>query len=281
MSAMPFRKPALQQQFVPRTATSFADCTATVGAMAADVASQGLVLVNHADVRRNTNEPRPDPASPGLTLQQVADSVRRISGESLLSREPIRDSWDELVGALVAGAWAMVAAWRGVLVDNGYGGSSPFRAGHAYLYGYDQNEMAFVLADPLVPRWMRVAPRIVARGAREYLVRYGAGAQAGDAYYSLTPDVYESAPPEVPESEDVMFNVAPATTHRDVILRPETVLYEDSALTERYSHSGPKRKAFGFWGSGGTFHVIVNGGQANYVRREDVLDVVENDRTHE
>jgi hypothetical protein len=284
MADMPFRRPALQQQFVPRTSTSFADCTATAAAMAADAATRGKWVIDHSDVRRRTNEPVPDSKSPGLTLQQVSASVDRITrGEARITVNSIRRSYGDLIDRTLAGSWAIVALWRGTIVDAGFGGSATFRQGHAVFYGYDQNEMAFVMLDPLVPKWMRVPPALVGKACREYLVRMGAGAGVGDAYFALTPDVYKvtEAPPEVVAGGDVMFNVAPLTTHRDVVLKPNTVLYEDSGLTERYSHSGAAQKAFGFAGSGNTYHAIVNGGYTNYVRREDVLNIIENDREHE
>ena len=285
MATSSWYRPAIQQQFVPRTATSFADCTATAGAMAADAASKGKWIVTHADVRRRTNEAIPDKAKPGLTLQQVRDSVSRITrGEVRLTVNTIRHSYGDLIDSTLAGSWAVVALWRGVLVDHGFGGSSPFRQGHAVFYGYDQNEMAHVLLDPLVPKWMRVPPALVGRACREYLVRVGVGAGVGDAYFALTPDVYDPQPepePEPDEGVDVMYNLGPTTTHRDAVLKRDSVLYSNSGLTERYSHSGSKPKAFGFLGSGSTYHVIANGGYSNYVRREDVTDIIENDREHE
>lgn len=282
MADMPFYKPLIQQQFVPRTATSYADCSAAVGGMMADAGSRGKYRPDHVDVRRNTNEPRPDPRSPGLSLQQVAISVSRLTDANVRPVVPsISGSFYEMLDALVAGKWAHVALWRGALVDAGFGGSSPFRGGHGCLYGYDQNEHAFAMVDPLTPKWLRVPPIVVARGCRQYLVSVGRGAGIGDAYYSLGPDVFEIDATAPSEEGDSMYNVAPSTTHRDVILKPNTVLYEDSALTIRYSHSDTsKKQAFGFLGSGGHYHAIVNGGQSNYVRREDAVDVVENDREH-
>lgn len=279
---MSFRKPAIQQQFVPRTATSYADCSAAVGAMMADAGSRGGYVPNHADVRRNTSEPVPDPRSPGLTLQQVASAVGRITRGTVKPEvHPIRDSFDELIQGVLAGRWANVALWRGVLVDAGFGGSSPFRGGHGCLYGYDQIELDFVMVDPLVPRWQRVSPAVMARACRQYLTSYGVGAGVGDAYFSLGPDVYEPDPDAPSEPGDTMFNIGPSTTHRDVVLKPNTVLYADSALTERYSHSNTsKRQAFAFVGSGNGFHVIVNAGNTNYVRREDAVDIIEYDREH-
>ena len=75
-----------------------------------------------------------------------------------------------------------------------------------------------------------------------------------------------------------MFNVAPMTTHRDCIVANCSILYTDSALTTRYS-SASGDTALGFVGATADAYIVVNAGNTNYVRREDVLDIVANDRT--
>lgn len=49
------------------------DCTAFSGAMAAAFDSCGDVKLTGGQIRAESNEPRPDPRSPGLALSQVAD----------------------------------------------------------------------------------------------------------------------------------------------------------------------------------------------------------------
>jgi len=93
-----------------------------------------------------------------------------------------------------------------------------------------------------------------------------------------TTGAHDGAPPAV--AEDVMFNVGPTTTHRDAIVKGCAELYSDSALQVRHS-STTGDTALGFLGSTAEAHVVVNAGNTNYVRREDVLDIVPNDRTHE
>lgn len=94
------------------------------------------------------------------------------------------------------------------------------------------------------------------------------------------------APPPAPEpdptveGDDEMFNVAPATTHRDAVLKAGTVLYRDAKLTRRYSRVD-EETPLGFAGSGKAFHVVVNGGNTNYVKRSDVARIVPNERTYE
>jgi len=86
--------------------------------------------------------------------------------------------------------------------------------------------------------------------------------------------------PEPESAEDVMYNVGPLTTHRDAIVKACSELYSDSSLTLRHSAVGADT-ALGFLGSTAEAHVVVNAGNTNYVRREDVLDIVPNDRTYE
>jgi hypothetical protein len=281
MTDMPFRRPKLQQQFVPRTTTSSVDCAATVGAMMGDAHSRGEYVYDHSQIRAFTNERRPDPGSPGLTIRQVANSLHRLTvGAVELEVFPVSSSWDAAVERIMAGAWAMVATWRGVMVDAGWGGNSPFRGGHGVIYGYDHKALAFIYGDPLVPRWMLdVPPDLVGRSSRQFLLRVGVGAGADGAYYGLTRDVY-TPPAGTATGEETMFNVGPVNTHRDAVLKSGAVLYRDSGLVTRHS-SVSKETPLGFLGSGETFHVVVNAGNTNYVKRSDVVRIENNEREFE
>jgi len=273
--SMPFRRPRLQQQFSPRDATSPYDCAATAGGMMGDADSRGTYVFSHAQVRASTNEPRPKAGSPGLTIHQVADSLARLShGEVVIDVYAIGSPWAAVPAALQAGKWAMLAIWRGVLVDAGWGGSSPFVGGHGVIYGYDQDQQDWILGDPLVSRWLHVPPSVVARACRQLLIRLGVGGGIDGAYYGFTRDVYTEDDTGAPVGGDAMFNIGPINTHRDALVKKGAVLYSDSALTQRHSHvDDAKDTPFGFNGSGGSFHVIVNAGNTNYVRRSDVIRI--------
>ena len=86
-------------------------------------------------------------------------------------------------------------------------------------------------------------------------------------------------PPAGGYAEDVMFNVAPMTTHRDAIVRDCAVLYRDSALSVRHSVATGDT-ALAFVGSTNDAHIVVNAGNTNYVRRADVVDIIPADREH-
>lgn len=79
-------------------------------------------------------------------------------------------------------------------------------------------------------------------------------------------------------AEDVLFNVAPMTTHRDALVRACAILYKDSDLLERHSIVANTDTPFGFVGSTNIAHIIVNAGNTNYVNRDDVLDIFPYDR---
>lgn len=285
MTSMPFRRPAIKQQFVPRDATSAYDCAATAGAAAADADSRGkYATLTHSQVRRNTNEPRPNPDSPGLTIHQVADSLQRLThGEVVIDVYGMGSPFGSMIDALQQGKWAIIAVWRGVQVDAGWGGNSPFRGGHGELYGYDQDNQDWLLMDPLIPRWLHVPPSTVERMCRQFLIAAGGGVTATGAYYGLTRDVYnEPDDGDVAEDDDVSFNIGPVNTHRDAVLKPNTTLYSNSGLTKRQSHSNTSaEQAFGFVGSTPDAHVIVNGGNTVYVRRADVVRIVNYEREFE
>jgi hypothetical protein len=77
-----------------------------------------------------------------------------------------------------------------------------------------------------------------------------------------------------------MVNVGPITTHRDAIVADGAILYADGSLRTRHSVATGET-AFGFVGSTGTAHVIVNAGHTNYVARDDVLEIVDAERDFE
>ena len=280
MADMPFRRPKLQSQFNPRDNTARYDCTAACGGMMADADSRGEHVFSHATVRAATNEPRPSPTSPGLTIHQVADAVAKLThNEVVLTVYAMGSPWAKVPEMLQEGAWALLATWRGVLVDAGFGGSATFRGGHAVLYGFDQDEMEFICGDPLVPRWQAIPPTVMQRACRQFLLAVGAGVGTQGAYYGLSRDVFDDSS-EQPTGGDTMYNIGPSTTHRDAVLKAGTVLYSDSALTTRHS-AVDKQTNLGFLGSGQAFHVVGNSGNSNYVRRADVIRIINFEREYE
>lgn len=199
---MTFRYPRLQLQLREPISGRF-DCTAYAAAMLGDADSRGAHVFTGRQVRLATDEPRPDPASPGLNLRQTDEALYRLSHGAISVDTRWDEPWSNVASALRAGKWAELAIWREVLVDHGLGGGNRFAKGHAVIAGFDQDRVAFVLGDPLVDHWQDVAPAVLREAAAEELVRAGVGAPAG-AFVSFSRDVYD-APPARPITYSVAF----------------------------------------------------------------------------
>jgi len=81
------------------------------------------------------------------------------------------------------------------------------------------------------------------------------------------------APPPGTEGDDVMYNVAPLTTHRSAIVRNCSDLFADSSLTSPVD-LGSEGQPLGFAGSTADAHLVVKGDTVLYVRRADVLEII-------
>lgn len=211
--SLPFRRPALQLQFSPRTATSGYDCTAAAAAGAADADSRGQWLFNHSQVRLASDEPTPDPASPGLNINQATTALSHLTGGQVhLEVHPTQSDFGPAASGVLAGRWALLALWRGVLIRYGFGGDVAFSEGHACLWGYDQNLGDWILNDPLIGHWwVGVSPQIAAQACLTLLRRKVSPTAVG-AYYALTRDVFDPGQPatEVPPVKYISYAGDPA-----------------------------------------------------------------------
>lgn len=137
--------------------TGWCDCSAYSAAILLHAHTKGRVTTTGRRVRLNTDEPVPDPDSPGLTLPQVDDSIRRITGGTVdfdtrigyrsLDRTQIRNR-------VVDGRWAGIQVWRGVLVDRGF--VSGFRGAHAStIHTLPGEPDVPIVGDPLVTHYIR------------------------------------------------------------------------------------------------------------------------------
>lgn len=159
--------PTLQLQLL-EPITGRYDCGAYAAAMAADADSQGKWKLSGRRVRLASDEPIPDHNSPGLNIRQTADAIRLLThGEVNLDSRwgANKVGWDRFVAQLKAGRWAHLCVTRGPLVDAGFGGSSTFRRTHGVLIGYDPVAKAPIMADPLIPHWVKVTWAALKRAA--------------------------------------------------------------------------------------------------------------------
>jgi hypothetical protein len=88
-----------------------------------------------------------------------------------------------------------------------------------------------------------------------------------------TTAAHAEPPPAGTTGDDVMYNVAPLTTHRSAIVRNCADLFADSSLTSPVD-IGSEGQPLGFAGSTADAHVVVKGDIVLYVRRDDVLEII-------
>jgi hypothetical protein len=112
------------------------------------------MLFTGARVRAATNEPVPDPKSPGLNLGQVDTALYRLSKGAIDLDTHHRYDFDATRSRIIAGQPAVVQIRRKVMVDRGYADGNYFGGGHAAAAGYDT---ALWVDDPLTglfrPGW--------------------------------------------------------------------------------------------------------------------------------
>jgi hypothetical protein len=181
--------PAFQAQnpAISHDRYGWVDCGAFAGAMAAAFDTCGGVALTGAQVRHDTNEPVPDPQSPGLSLAQVHAALAK-HGVDLDVR--YRMPWADFAKAIDSG--------HGAMLEVGYApiAASRFDAGQ----GFRDTHMILVL-----PGWIVMDPLASGLGGTyryhgeaypEALLRQAAGAMTlstgtvgqGYVYAALTRD---------------------------------------------------------------------------------------------
>jgi hypothetical protein len=108
------------------------DCTAWAASRAIAHATCGEKVPTGRTIRRHSDEPIPDPASPGLNLYQVADVAREVFGVHLDVRTGWRAlSWGEYEARRKGGAAAVIQVSYAPIADSLYDAGRGFRGGHA------------------------------------------------------------------------------------------------------------------------------------------------------
>lgn len=103
-------------------------CTAFAAAMAGDYDTCGATVLTGARVRQDSNEPVPDPASPGLNLSQVDASLNR-HGIDLDTR--YKYPWDQFAARIDAGQGAILQVSYAPIADSRFDAGGGFRGNHA------------------------------------------------------------------------------------------------------------------------------------------------------
>jgi len=114
-------------------------CTAVSAARAAGHATKGRLNLTGARVRAATDEPVPDPASPGLNLPQVSSALAkwsvgldvRIGSRADLDNVSRSVTWEEYEERRIAGEGCILQTGYGPIADSPMDAGAGFRGGHA------------------------------------------------------------------------------------------------------------------------------------------------------
>jgi len=147
------------QQLKYGGATRGVDCTAWGGALCADAHTQGAIKLSGRAIRLASDEPVPDPRSPGLNVAQVDAAIYRLTAGrvNLDTVKPGSVGRTGLRERVVAGQWVNLAVKRSVLLDRGYLRSHPFGGAHDITVHCNPDDPTPVLGDPLVPFYQRAS----------------------------------------------------------------------------------------------------------------------------
>lgn len=174
--------PSQERQIKPSDKYGRYNCGAVAAAVAIDRATLGGVMINGQDVRRATNEPIPDPGSPGLNMAQLCKAAKTFHVDLT-----------EVRGGTFAALLKRLGEIRGVVLA-GEGTALGkdicqvgFKGGHAvFLNNLSTDGSKIVVYNPLCPtrRYFPVAT------VRKYAEAFGAAHGGLNwAYTRVTPNV--------------------------------------------------------------------------------------------
>ena len=169
--------------------TGGVDCTAYAAAVASDRATLGGTKVTGRQVRLASNEPYPDPQSPGLNLPQVINVAFKWHVDlEQRSGAP----WKSLLAAL--------KAQRGVILQGdydqipaGFSGQLSFKGDHAVYINHISGDGDLYWMDPLRRAGPIEIPAAVAKAYAEKLARkWGLYPGLAFATTRITPTIAEA-----------------------------------------------------------------------------------------
>lgn len=107
------------------------NCTPVGFSRALDQGTCGKELVTGAQIRAASTEPIPDPASPGMNLDQGDDAVFRLTaGRVNFDSRRMYDA-DVAIRRILGGEPAVIQFQRSALISLGFGFGNAFAGGHA------------------------------------------------------------------------------------------------------------------------------------------------------
>ena len=181
--------PDRYQQIPLGGATGPYDCSAWSSAWIVDAHTKGGTKVTGRAIRLASDEPRPDPASPGLNLPQTDNAVYRLtSGKVNLDTRVqgqalTRGAAQSLI---IDGRWAVVQVIRGILVDRT--ALSGFRGAHAITVHARPIDSAPVIGDPLDTHYVVTSWDAVWDAAEALVHSFAPGKVYAQFTRDLTPD---------------------------------------------------------------------------------------------
>lgn len=167
-----------------------ANCTACAAGMTGESHTCGALRFTGAQVRAASNEPTPDPKSPGLNLAQVDSALYHLSAGEIDLDTHYRYPFDSLEARLNGGAQAILQGKRSVLVTRGEGHGNSFPGGHAITVGVD--DIGPWLDDPLTGRFPTTWGTLRSFAGSLVLNDQGETCGYGKAYAAFSRDITSS-----------------------------------------------------------------------------------------
>jgi hypothetical protein len=164
-----------------------ANCTPCSAGMTGQAHTCGALLFTGAQIRAASNEPIPDPKSPGLNLGQVDEALFKLSKGAIDLDTHYRYDFDDVRKRVTAGAQAILQIQRSVLVKRGEAYGNTFAGGHAITIGVDSIGVWF--DDPLTGRHYTSWATLEAAAGALVLNDAGDICGFGKAYVSFSRDI--------------------------------------------------------------------------------------------
>jgi hypothetical protein len=165
------------------------NCTACSAGMAGQAHTCGKLLFTGAQIRAATNEPIPDPKSPGLNLSQVDSALRALSNGVIDLDTRYAIPFDTYRAKLTAGSQAILQLQRIELIRAGQGYGNAFGGGHAVASGADNGVPWF--DDPLTGRHTTTWATLE-KAAGALLFPNGTHLGFGKVYAAFTRDITQT-----------------------------------------------------------------------------------------
>ena len=169
------------------------NCTACAAGMVGEADSCGSLRFTGAQIRAASDEPNPDPKSPGLNLRQVEAALLKLSNGRIDLDTRKRYPFEKLRARISGGSVAILQVKRGVFIDAGEGHHNKFRGGHAITIGADNGNPW--IDDPLTGRFPTTWETLRQAAGRLELNNHGSICGVGKAYVSFSRDITTDVAP--------------------------------------------------------------------------------------